>query len=288
MAKNDAGDTTKKPAKSGNQGSNNGGTRASQILVEMPAFQEQIETINDRWETYEKKGQEALDLLIDIGQNLSEVHAWLDHRNEDAQKQRDIAWEQWCKDNLPFGKRQANRYIRIFENKSKIKFTENEKVSVRAALELIVGGNGKNKKKTKVMAKGNGQLKAKIEAIPVCNASGNIKGHKVRLAWCDDEIGKLLYKQGKQKVSPDDTDTIAGACARLFALALNDKHGDVGKRFCRAIRDIPDSCRDDEDAMTAIAKVVECRGAVLQPSIPNGGYPGTGLTGPMGPSGPMR
>lgn len=238
--------------------------------------------------SYEKKGQEALDALIDIGENLHEVHGWLDLRKEDAQNQRDSAWEQWCQNNLPFGKRQANRYIRIFENKGKIKFTENENVSVRAALELIVGGNGKNKKKTKVMARGNGQLKAKIEAIPVCNANGVVKGHRVRLAWCDDEIGKFLYKQGEKKVSSDDSDTIAGACARLFALALDDKHGDVGKRFCRAIRDIPDSWRDDEDTMTAITRAVESKGVVLQPSIAGGGYPGTGGTGPMGPSGQMR
>ncbi|MCH8880052.1 MAG: hypothetical protein IID34_09235 [Planctomycetes bacterium] len=260
-----------KKAKASEHRSNKIGTRASQIVEEMSRFEDDIKFIKERWADYERSGKEALDAILDMGEKLTVVRKWLDDRKDDESKELSIAWEQRCKDDLPFGRRQANRYIRIFENKGKIEFTEDEKVSVRAALEMISGSKGKGKKKIKVVAKGKGQLKSKIEVIPMRNAKGVIKGHRVRLAWCDDEIGKFLHKQGEKKVSADDSETMAGACARLFALALDDKYGDVGKRICRAIRDIPDSWRH-EDTLAAIARAVESKGVTLQPSIGNGGY----------------
>ena len=282
IANNAVADPSEVAAKPENPESNNSGTRASRVLEGMSQFKNDIKFIKERFADYERTGKEALQALIDMGGKLTAVREWLDNHNETAPKELNQVWEQWCDENLPFGKRQANRYIKIFKNEDKIEFTE-EKVSVRAALVMITDGKGKGKGKKgiKAVARGKGEFKSKIEAVPTRNAKGTIKDHRIRLTWSDEKTGKFLYSRGEKKVSADDSETMAGACAKLFAMALDDKFGDVGKRICRAIRDIPDSWRD-EDTLTAIAKAVEGRGIALQPANGNGGFRGTGGTGAMG------
>lgn len=76
-------------------------------------FRERIDAIRKEWKQYEESGKKALEALKAIGGYLNEVHDWLDDYNDTTSKERGIAWEDWCKTNLPFGKRQANRYTRI-------------------------------------------------------------------------------------------------------------------------------------------------------------------------------
>ncbi len=217
--------------------------------------------------------------------NLATVHKWLDGRNGESPQDRRVAWEQWCQDNLPFGRRQANRYIRIWQHKDKIKFTEDEKVSVRAALVMIEGGKtgaktgGKagGKKGLKSVVRGKGPLKARIEAGPTGGVTGGRKSHRIRLTWRDDEVGEYLHKQGEKEVSSEVGETLAGACARLFGLALDKANGQLGRQICLAIRSLP-KAPYNTDALMAVLQALEFRGA----SFPIGTGP-SGATGPMPP-----
>jgi hypothetical protein len=243
----------------------------------MPKFQEELETIKDKWEIVEQKGQEALEAIIDIGENLAVVRKWLDDRNQTTPKEKNIAWEEWCKRNLPFGKRQANRYLKICRNKKKIKFSQDEKVSVRAALVMIQGGKRRGETGLKAVVRGKGPLKARIEAGPTGGVTGGRKSHRIRLTWRDDEVGEYLHKQGEKEVSSEDGETLAGACARLFGLALDQANGQLGRRICLAIRNSL-KAPYNTDALMAVLQALEFRGA----SFPIGTGP-SGATGPMPP-----
>ncbi len=283
MVNSAVADPPKEAEKSENKGPNKGGTRASQILEQMSRFEDEIKIIKDRWETYERAGKEALSALLDMGEKLAVVRKWLDERNDALPKERGIAWEQWCKKNLPFGKRQADRYRRIYRNKGKIKFTENERVSVRAVLSMIDGSAGGGTGRLRPVGKGKSDIKSKIEAGPTGSVSAGTTGHQIRLTWRDDEIGKSLSKKGEKAVAPDETDMLATACAKLFGFTLNSKHGDLGRRVCDVIRQLP-SAPQDADALEAVIQRMEF--ALIGPAN-IGGNGNLGATGPTGATGQM-
>ncbi len=283
MTNSDATDPEKSTPKSENKKSNNTGTRASQLVKKME-FREQIDAIRKEWKQYEESGKKALEALKAIGGYLNEVHEWLDDYNDTTSKERGIAWEDWCKTNLPFGKRQANRYIRIWENRKKLKFSENETVSVRAALCMISGSGGGKTKALRSVGKGKSNIKSKIEAGPTGGVSAGATGHQIRLTWRDDEMGKSLCRKGEKAVAPDESDMLATACARLFSFTLNSKNGELGKRVCNVIGRLPSAPRD---AAALAATIQRMESALMAPANIGGpGIPGetglTGLTGPMG------
>ena len=166
MATSAIADPSEVEAKSENDGSNKSGTRAShqKILKNMSQFESEIKFIKQCWETYERAGEEALHAIIDMGEKLTVVRNGIFDKNDALPREQGIAWEKWCKKNLPFGKRQADRYRSIFRNKSKIKFTEKENVSVRAAVTMITGGSGSSMTSFQCVVKGESHIKPKIEA----------------------------------------------------------------------------------------------------------------------------
>lgn len=109
---------------------------------------------------------------------------------------------------------------------------------------MIGGSDGGKTRALQPVGKGKGVIKSKIEAGPTGGVSAGAKGHQIRLTWRDDEIGKSLCNKGKKAVTPDDSDMLATACARLFSFTLNSKHGELGKRVCDVIGRLPSAPQD--------------------------------------------
>ena len=265
----------------------------------MSQFESEIKFIKQCWETYERAGEEALHAIIDMGEKLTVVRNWIFDKNDALPREQGIAWEKWCKKNLPFGKRQADRYRSIFKNKTRIKFTEKENVSVRAAVTMIIGKPGSNATGFECVVKGKSDIKPKIEAVSTGAVSSATTGHQLRLTWRDDEVGKMLYKNAvdaknakkakketkiKAAVAPDEIDMLATACAQLFGFALNKRHGGLGKRICDVIRQLP-SAPQDAEALEALVQRMEFALIGTATAVGNGTHTGTGATGVTGPMG---
>lgn len=267
-----------------------------EILKNMSQFEGEIKSIKKCWETYTRAGDEALHAIIGMGEKLTVVRDWIFDKNNALPKDHGIAWEKWCKKNLPFGKRQADRYRSIFRNKSKIKFSEKESVSVRAAVTMITEQSGDGTTSFQCVVKGKSDIKPKIEAASTGKVSAAAAGHQLRLTWRDDEVGKMLYKNAldaknakkakkppntKAAIAPDEVDMLATACAQLFGFALNKRHGGLGKRICDVIRQLPSGPQNAE-ALEALVQRMEFAMVGAPNTAGNGAQRGTGSTGADG------
>ena len=118
--------------------------RAPQYKVQSEADCTKVKTeVTNLFGEYKQAGQTALDKVLEMGDRLWAVREFL------AVKQIG-AWGDWFDSNeLPFGKSQANRYIKIFKEyqKDPLKFEEENKFSVRAGIN-IAGGKTESEKKT--------------------------------------------------------------------------------------------------------------------------------------------
>ena len=87
------------------------------VKVEMRDLVEEINTLFAQFEAYMRM---SLQLAIKIGGRLVEAKQQIPHGG----------WDSWIQVNLPFGYRQARRYISVYENREELLEMESQGVNV--------------------------------------------------------------------------------------------------------------------------------------------------------------
>ncbi len=167
-----------------------GGTPRACGLTRGLDLEEALGEIRTRFKVYADSGRRALTAALCIGRMLREIKSGV---FAGAPGLANTTWETWCEQThdtgkLPFGRRQADRYIQLWENRARLGF-ENEATSLRAGIARVCVGSrpGPTRERWTPLYIARGLGKEAIHA--------SSKG-RMRISWSYPTLATTLHPEG--------------------------------------------------------------------------------------------